>query len=112
MGSVAPDLPEMRTAMTERAHYFLRCVPCALNYESGNREDACHQCGRPPQVRGLEIIDSPTVTDSALEPIPEHVHGTLNGYDYWICRCDDCKAAKSRKNAGITQHRRDLRLRA
>lgn len=24
-------------------------------------------------------------------PVPHHVHGTINGYSNWQCRCDLCR---------------------
>lgn len=29
------------------------------------------------------------------KPIPDHVHGTTNGYNYWGCRCGPCGDAAS-----------------
>lgn len=30
------------------------------------------------------------------ERMPEHAHGTVNGYNYWCCRCKSCLDAHSR----------------
>jgi hypothetical protein len=29
--------------------------------------------------------------------VPDHVHGTANGYSYWRCRCQKCLSAKAKK---------------
>lgn len=43
----------------------------------------------------------------ANQPVPEHVHGSLNGYKVYGCRCDPCKARKKRAD----QEARDRRVR-
>lgn len=40
-------------------------------------------------------------------PVPEQVHGTINGYKIYGCRCDACKAVHSEAN----QRARDARKR-
>lgn len=30
-------------------------------------------------------------------PVPDHVHGTANGYGNYGCRCPDCREAHRRK---------------
>lgn len=32
-----------------------------------------------------------------MKPIPKRVHGTLNGYNYYGCRCPGCRAANARR---------------
>lgn len=31
------------------------------------------------------------------DPIPDHVHGTVNGYDNYGCRCEPCRLVKKQK---------------
>ena len=31
--------------------------------------------------------------------VPEHTHGTTTGYQFYYCRCERCRAAKSVENA-------------
>lgn len=34
---------------------------------------------------------------NAAGPVPDRVHGTVNGYDNYRCRCEPCRAAKKAK---------------
>lgn len=34
---------------------------------------------------------------NSLSPVPDRVHGTVNAYDNWNCRCEPCRQAKREK---------------
>lgn len=29
------------------------------------------------------------------DEMPNHIHGSLSGYNYWVCRCEKCREAKA-----------------
>jgi hypothetical protein len=51
-----------------------RCERCRIGFRETEREARRRRRGRRP---------------------PSHVHGTVNGYNYWRCRCEECKAANA-----------------
>lgn len=61
---------------------------------------SCYMRGcREPGCRAENTLAMQTNRLLAADrPVPEHVHGTHNGYAYWGCRCDACRTAKARHN--------------
>lgn len=77
---------------------------------------APHPCQRSAYCytrgcRNVECTEANTIAmqikrENAWQRIPpDHVHGTLTGYDYWGCRCDLCKTIKSTHNATRKRYR-------
>lgn len=49
------------------------------------------------------------------EPTPEKVHGTVNGYSFWSCRCAECseaaaKAYRANRHPDLEEKVRQARL--
>lgn len=62
----------------------------ASRYADGCRCAVCREGHRIHQQRLREA--------ARWKEIPESVHGTTNGYGYWDCRCEFCRAAKRAAN--------------
>lgn len=62
----------------------------ASQYRAGCRCEVCRDGHRIHQQRLREA--------ARWKEIPESVHGTANGYGYWDCRCEFCRAAKRAAN--------------
>ena len=62
----------------------------ASQYRAGCRCEVCRNGHRIHQQRLREA--------ARWKEIPESVHGTTNGYGYWDCRCELCRAAKRAAN--------------
>lgn len=54
-------------------------------YNKGCRCKLCTEIATITHQRQIE--------DNRKKSIPNHVHGTANGYRYWSCRCTPCTRA-------------------
>lgn len=67
------------------------CTRSAYSYRRGCR---CADCKRAHADRQDDY------RQRAMDrEVPAHVHGTTMGYQFFYCRCERCKAAKSAENA-------------
>jgi len=62
----------------------------ASSYSNGCR---CAVCREGHRIRQQTLREA-----ARWKEIPESVHGTTNGYGYWDCRCELCRAAKRAAN--------------
>jgi hypothetical protein len=67
-------------------------------YAAGCRQDCC----RLPHRRYTRIKKAERIAKG----VPEHVHGTANGYNNYGCRCDLCQVAAVKSVAQRKKKRR------
>lgn len=70
-----------------------------------NRSQTTRHSELVAELRNARIADWRKRARS--RPIPDHVHGTLNGYSNYACRCEFCKAVKSAANRGEYRKQRN-----
>lgn len=75
----------------------------AKSYDKGCRCDECKEAfrERAREAKGRRLS----------RPIPEHVHGTWNGYSNYNCRCPRCLAACQAKYPDSAAYRQANRAR-
>lgn len=70
-------------------------------YRKGCRCDACVKANYRGQARWRAKAFS--------NPIPPKVHGTVNGYKIYGCRCPKCRRARAQEQARATERRQRMR---
>lgn len=91
---------EFEHGTTSRYRQGCRCDDCRA---AKTREQRKWRADNPEKVyRGAKALRDRKRADPSL--IPEHVHGTENGYGNYKCRCDECTRAWSA--ASIARYRR------